>query len=401
MRGAFFGIASTAVSGLTNVAIQLLAASLLGPEEFARFSIAATTAILGLGLGRALVAQVDMLRGSATSHVGAGEAALATCLGLGVAGAILTAAGDLTGGPTLTMIGLGACCAAVLVFQDSLRFRSFRLGRPHIALVSDLVVLIAAAAILLPDRADLSASLTVGLWAAATVLGGLIGAVWLRYRPWRVRVGADWLREHRDLVGPGVGEYVLQAGLPYTLNFVILAVGGAGAFAGYRLAQLIFAGLGNLASGLNAVMLPRLVDTRDPRLARRFARWEVAVLTVVTGLLAAVLAVIPPWVGSAIFGENWVAMTPFLVVCAIHGWVNALSIPNYSLIRLLGFAAFSFWIRLGSFAVTFLGAALAAGAGPVAVAWVVAAPALAAWVVRVTRAELTLDRLIRKGEAIA
>lgn len=400
MKRTIFGVASTAVSGLTNILVQLLAAVLLVPEGFALFSIAAVTSILVLGLGRALVSQVDMLRGSASSNEGASEAALLTTVVVALVAGALLVVGASVSSDMIWLLGIALACASALVLQDCIRHRSFRRGQPQVALVSDVIVLgVSGGGLLLLMRTAPTVQTVLLLWGGATLLGALVGALWLRYLPWRTGLGAAWLWQHRDLVAPGVAEYAMQAGLPYALNFVVLAVGGEEALAGYRLGQLAFAGLGNLAVGINSSVLPQLVDSRDPLRARRAFRGEVLMSTTATVALAILVVAVPDHVGGAVFGENWAAMLPFLAVCAVHGWANAVSIPGFSLLRLLGLAKFSLSVRAGSFLTTLIGTVAVSVSGTaVAVTWAIALPAVLATTARWLRAERALAALLRDGE---
>lgn len=396
-------VASTLVSGLSNLVIQLLASTVLSVTAFAEFSIVATTIIFGLGLGRAAVGQSDILRGERDSHRGPADAALTVGGVLLVLSAALAIGGAVGHNALLLNIALGVALTPLFVLQDALRFRSFRAGRPSVALISDIALLAVVLITMFPASsiAD-SGSLLAVVWASGTAFGLAVGAVLLRYLPRSLPEGARWLATNRDLVLPGAGEYLLQSTIPYVLNFAILAVGGAEALAGYRLVQLVFAALGNFASGLNAAMLPPLVESGDPRRARRDAGVEVVVLTGMSLLLLSAMYFLPASWGAAVFGESWSGALPFVLVASLHGWINALGVPNFSLLRLLGRARFSFGVRVVSVGVTVAASLIAMATGSaVAIAWAIALPATAGYFTRLFVSQKLLASLISKGERIA
>lgn len=406
IAGSFFGIGSTVFSGLANVVVQLLAAIVLTASEFGVFAISAATIIFVVGLARTVVGQTDLIRGRSSNDKGAATAAYAVAFILLGAGGVILAGSwivGMRGVDTYYAVGVAVAVSAVFVVQDSLRFRAFRAGKPAVAFVSDVLMVITTfigiVVMYLTETQSVWALVTAWTLGAAVGVSAAVGL--LAYWPGRMSRGSKWLGSHRDLIIPVAGEFMLQSGFPYLVNFVILAVGGVDALAGYRLIQLLFAAVGNVSTGLNATLVPKLVNSRDPALAARQGRLQFIVATLIASVLVASVYWFPtPW-GLAIFGGNWVEMQPFIWVGALHGWVNAIAISNYSLLRVLGFARFSFWVRLAS---TVLSMALVAFAvwmgGAVAVAWALALPAIGAYLVRVLRASARLRSIQRSGEMI-
>jgi len=402
MRNATYGILSTAFSGLSNVLVQLVVASFSTAGGFGEFALASSTILFLMGAGRAVVAQTDVLRGLPghdQAPINAAYVIAAVCV---AAGTVLALVGIVEPTGIVSTIGISTALSSVFILQDSARFRCFRMRRSGVAFGSDVLVLLVAIAGLMLIRESASiAQLAIVVWAAATFVGLVFVAVPLRYFPGPSEK-PEWISSHLDLVGPSSGEYLLQSGLPYALNWVIIAVGGYDALAGYRLIQLLFAAVSNLAQGLNAVTLPHIVDSRSPARAKVTMKLEFVTLALVSVVVVVVLQVLPRSWGELAFGASWLALDVFLLPGALHGASNALSVSNFSLLRLLGFAKYSFLVRVWStFAALVLVAVGVIWMGAVGAAWGMAIVATGAYVVRLLRTRRELNFLDHNGMKIS
>lgn len=394
-----FGVFSTAISGFSNVVVQIVAASALAVSQFALFSLAAATIILVLGASRAIIAQTDMLRGLSGRDNGSAAAAT-TASAICVVGGLPTLIAGLAFGATIAVIGCGLLIAPVFIFQDALRFRAFRTRRARIAFGSDSASLVVSCAGLAIAAPELTAGSALVCWGVGTAVGLVVGAVPLDFRPVSPRLGWAWLSDHRDLALPAAGEYSLQAALPYIVNFLMLAL-STEALAGYRLGQLLFAAVGNLAVGLDAVLLPSIVETRSPRRAINALGVSAVSLTLAGVALSALIVGLPSAVGLAALGTAWIAMQPFVLVCSVHALGNALAVPVVSLTRLLGLATYSFIVRVLTVVASVLATAFAVAQGdPVLVAWGLAIPAILAYGARATRVIARVIGLSKTNRAI-
>jgi O-antigen/teichoic acid export membrane protein len=394
------GVLATAVGGLSNVVVQLAVASLTSADQFGLFAIASFTVILLLGAGRAVIGQTDVLRGGSEQDPSPITAAYLVAMASAAVGGGISVAGTFLASELVVTIGWATALSSVFILQDGARFRCFRMQQSHIALISDSVVLVAAlVGLFVAELLGVVAETALSIWAGATTLGLLVVLRRLRY--WPNRSGWNWLTDHRDLVFPGLGEYGLQAGVPYLLNWLVIVLGGLDALAGYRLAQLLFAAVSNLAQGINAATLPTVVNSRDPKVARRGLRSEGAALLSVSVLLLLAILWFPDEWGTVLLGASWSEMAPFLWPAFLHGLANALLVANFSALRLLGFANYSFFVRIASsvasVALAAVGAALMGATG---VAWGLAAVALGMYAVRSRKGSLELQRLIRAGKQI-
>jgi hypothetical protein len=396
------GIASTAVSGLGNVLLQILVAAYTTTPEFGAFALEASTILLVLGFGRLVIAQTDLIRGSSEADSGVSGAAW-------LFAAFLLAAGLAASGlavwaswpPIVVAVGVAVAASSVFVLQDTARFRCFRIRRPGLALISDAIVFVLSiAGLTLAGSVGLAGPAAIPVWAGATLVGFAVIAAPIGFTP-ALREGWRWIRGQRDLMLTGGGEYVLQAGLPYLLNWVLAGLGGLAVLAGYRLAQLLFAAVSNVAQGLNSVSMASIVDSGDPAFARRvIARERAVVIFAAVGVLSVVVLLPEPW-GIAAFGSTWREMAAFTLPVAVHSLAIALSVAGFAVLRLLGFARFSLIVRVGT-ALAIVGlVAVAVPVGAVAVAWALAATTFAATAIREWRLQLELGRLKSSGRRLS
>ncbi|WP_166996455.1 hypothetical protein [Paramicrobacterium fandaimingii] len=284
----------------------------------------------------------------------------------------------------MSEIGLAIALSSIFILQDCARFRAFRLERSTVAFGSDaLVLVVVVPGLIVLNTLGSVDSTALWIWGGGTLVGVIVPMIMLRYFPVPGHSGGRWLHDNRDLVVPSFSEYMLQSGFPYAVNWILLGIGGLEAVAGYRLIQILYAAVSNFALGLNSVLIPRIVNSKSLSLARKFERTELVTLGTVSTLALLVLVLVPESLATMIFGSTWAAMLPFLLPGALHGALNAFSVSNYSLLRLLGYAKYSLYVRVGSVVVS----AVAVGigmiwAGPAGVAWGMAVVALAAYLLR-------------------
>lgn len=398
MRNGALGLLSTAVSGLSNVLVQLLVAALTTTIDFAEFTLVSTTILLMLGLGRSVLGQTDMIRGSASLDKGAVSAAYGFSATVFAVGALVGGLGLLLDVPLVSIVGYGVFLSSIFILQDALRFRSLRMSRAGVALFSDCIVLaVSLGGILLADAAGVLSELAATIWGAATFFGFLAAAAPLGYwgRPSFLPL---WIRQNRDVIRPMAAEYALQSALPYALNWILLAVGGYAALAGYRIIQLVFAAVSNFAQGINAAVLPGIVNRRSAEFAQRRTRAEGFLIASVAVLATVVILVTPPSAGAAIFGSAWLAVGAFAWPGAVHGAMNALAISSASVLRLVGLANYSLTVRFWTVALSLLLVSIGVFYfGPVGAAWGMAIGAVAGFLARFVRSRLALAQLIRAG----
>ncbi len=377
-----YSIASSGISGLVNVLVQLMVAAVVPAEAFGRFAIAAATILLVVGAARLAIGQTDMLRGLPSRDDGPVNATYAVAVASLLTGAAVCAMSRDAPTNTLFIVGLALAAASVFVVQDCARHRAFRQSRAGVALLSDVVALVAVVAglALLRDSPE-PALLALGIWTAATALGTLPAIAALQYVPRLTRT--RWLSRHRDLTVPGVADYLLQSGLPYTVNWIIVLAGSLEDLAGYRLVQLLFAGVVNVAVGLQAALLPRIVDAKESTPIRRVLNVQALAVFALAAGVCAVVVLLPADVGTSVFGSTWSLALPFLAPAALHGLANALSVMNAAVLRMAGRAVYLLVVRVGTVIASAVGVGVGvAASGAIGAAWAMAIVALATYLVR-------------------
>jgi O-antigen/teichoic acid export membrane protein len=189
-----------------------------------------------------------------------------------------------------------------------------------------------------------SAEEVIWLWGLVVTAGFLLSARTLQYWGGLDNARNWWLR-NRDLMVPGSMEFLLQYAVPYVLNWVILIMGGAAALAGFRVVQLLFGALGNIAQALTAVELPSLTENYSHSKLRRVMFNNAVLLTISAAALWVSVSILPTPLGVRVFGESWHSIFPFLLAGAIQGLITSLSAFNFQALRILGEARYSLSIR--------------------------------------------------------
>lgn len=351
-----WGLGDQALSSLTNFALSVAVARVVTADAFGAFGLAITVYTLCIGLVRALTSEPLLVRYS-TAHLGpspgptddvdlAGDAddpgptdtgttgtaapslhhGAAQAAGMAVVTGVVTGVacvvfGALSGGLVAeAMIPLGLLLPALLL-QDTWRYAFFAGARPARATANDLVWTIAqlvlAGAVILTGHADVTA--LVLAWGLAAACAAAVGCIQTGVVP---RVGASWrwARAHGDLIPGFVGEFVARNGARQLTVFGLAVIGGLGALAAMRGAQVLFGPLNVLLLSVGLVAIPEAVRIR----ARHPARLRPAVYGLSGGLAAIALAAgvaalaIPDSLGTALLGDSWASTRPVLIPQAVY-----------------------------------------------------------------------------------
>lgn len=388
------GVIDAGVSSLSNTVIQIVAAALLAAHAFGLFSLAVATGVWLIGAARGAIGEVDLLRGSRSTDSGPLAAVAAISIPLLASGIVLLGGAVAAQSEQGKWVAIALVLSPVLVVQDALRYRAFRMDIAPSALIGDSVWL---AVIALGSTAAFIMNFSAGPLFALWILGAASGACF-QYRsvgtiPGSLSEGKRWFANHRDLIRPIGWEYLLRTGVPYASNFIVIGVGGLEALAGYRLAQVIFGPSTVLASGINAVAAPEMADPQRRHQLRERLNFQIMAAIVSTAAIMTLALLLPERVGSTLFGQSFSQLGPFLIPVAIHATINAASVPNSTAIRILGLARKSLHVRIVSTPISVV--ALAVGAhllGGAGVAWALALTAAAAYGVRAGLVRLALSR---------
>ncbi|ONK14813.1 hypothetical protein [Streptomyces sp. MP131-18] len=331
-------IADQGVAALTNIAVVVCAARQSTAEDFAAFAIVYTVFTLLLGLGSAYVGQALTLRRGtdAELHAHCRDSAAFTLAASAALGAALAAATfALPGGTAAGLAALGAVLPVVLT-QDALRYAFAVLGRPHLALASDLLRCAVVVPLLAAQPHGTGPGRMVLVWGAAALPALALAALSLA----RLTRGSRGPRpfallERRHLgrrfaVEFGVGNAASQTavvGLGLFAN--ALAVGAL------RGATTLFGPMNvlyNAATGFGPPLLRRYPGAHAQARAAASAGGALAALAAV---LALALTLLPDGAGRALLGDTWRAAADLLPATGSQYAAMALGTCGLLMLRVL------------------------------------------------------------------
>ncbi|NJP99656.1 hypothetical protein [Streptomyces zingiberis] len=307
-------VADQGVSALTNIAVLIMAARLSTAAGFSVFSIVYTVFTVLLGLTVAYVGQALVLERGAPSAVRSAcrSAVGFTAVASTAAGALMAAALVLVPGETARGLAVLGLVLPVVLTQDAVRYCFSVLRLPHLALVTDLVRLVAVvpALVLQPDGSE--PSRLIAVWGLSALPALVLGAALLRPRlrgaqgdPRRLlrrgHLGRRFVLEFA--VGNAAGQLAI-IGLGVFAN--PLAVGALrGAVALFGPMNVLF----NAATSFGPPLLNRVASTAG---RVRATAVLAAVLAVVAACWAGVLVLLPDGAGRQLLGDTWAAAAALL-----------------------------------------------------------------------------------------
>jgi O-antigen/teichoic acid export membrane protein len=308
-----WGVADQAVSSLSNFAVNIYIARLLGAEQYGTFAVVFVTYAFALNASRGLVSDPLMIRFSHVEQrtwrrVTADSSGAAVAIGLALGGCLLVAAGLLRG-----TLGLGLLALALtlpgLLLQDSWRFAFFSAGRGFQAFLNDAIwlvlLLVAMAALQWWHVANVFWAVLA--WGGAATVAALIGPLQAKVMP-RLGRTRNWLTRQRDL-----GLRYMAEGMTNSLSNQLRTYGvglvlGLASVGYINAANTLMAAFVVLVSGSALILLPQATRLwRDnPQSLVRFC----AVICVAEAVGAAVwgailLISLPLGLGHWLLGGIW------------------------------------------------------------------------------------------------
>jgi O-antigen/teichoic acid export membrane protein len=335
--------------------LAVVVARSVGRAEFGAFSVCFLIFGVCIGVERALVGQPMSIRYSSANALRWTDGvsrALGTALAWSTgAGALCVVTGWWLDGPLgPALIATGVVLPA-LVVQDSARLAFFARSGARLAAMNDalwaVVQCVLIGALIAADLVTVPS--LVLAWGAAAAVCVLVALAQLGALP-SVRGARSWLREHRDLWGYLLAEYVLGAGAFQGGVLVVGALaGGARGLAivgAFRAAQVVLGPLGVLAAAIQTFALPQL--SRRTELSAR-ARWQVATgigaaMATVSGVYVVVVHLLPSRVGHTLFRSSWDGAREVLLPIAVGAGAGWLCLGTATGIYALGLARRTFWI---------------------------------------------------------
>jgi len=353
-------LADQLVSSLSNIVLLLIVARSVSGEQLGAFVLIMTLHQTACAIGQMLVGEpYVVLSGEEEGgqRLAGAAGALGTALLLGAAigtPVVLVAYAGLHNGALVAL----ALCLPGLLLQDAVRYVSFGLKRPDIALASDglWAVLATGGSIWLAVAQTPSVIGLVAVWAVSGFVAGVFGGVLLRTLP-RLSSAGQWLHASRDLGWRFLLESFIARGQSQIVLYVCGGVIGLAAAGYLRLAQSIY---NPIHVAVSAYRVVALVDFAAKAVRCESMRALVRRGTVVLGALGAlwtgVLVVVPNAAGSAVFGTAWFSVIPLLPLVGLYKTSQCTAIAPYLALRAMRLADLTLrtrtWISIVGLLVT-------------------------------------------------
>jgi len=343
------------LSALTNTVLAILVANHVDAEAFGTFAVAILVFNVCIGIERALVGQPMSIRYSSATgaRLDSGRSrALGTALAVGLVGALgCIVIGQLLGGrlgPTLVATGV---VMPFLMLQDAARLIFFARSEAKLAALNDAlwaVVQFAGIAVLVAVTMPTAPTLVL-VWGGAAGVCVVVALVQLRVLP-DLRGVRSWMREHRDISGYLLAEYLLGAG---AFQGGILAVGaliggseGLAIVGSFKAAQVVLGPMNMLGTALQTFALPQLSRRTAWTSAERWrmSTWIGLFMAVVAGAYGLILLLLPHEVGELLFRDSWDGARVVLLPMVVGTVCWALWQGHTLIIYAMGLARRAFWI---------------------------------------------------------
>lgn len=329
------------LSSGAQLLVIVLVARQTDPATFGAFSIALLVHGFLLGVTRAAIGEVVLLRCRAQPSTARREASQGVFLALlagVVTGTGMLATSMLIGGQVgqyLFMVGLAA---PVVYAQDVLRYVGYGLGRVGLPITMDglwLGVQVAVSAVLLAAGTATPGWLLLA-WATGAATGALAGAHLLRIRP-RPAAIARWWAEERNRAAGFMTDFLVSNGV-FQAAFLLLSVMmPLEELAALRVAILSVSPLGNLLAGVRALVLAHLAGLRQhPARAHRRAVQLSLGLAAAAAVYGVGLVLLPDRWAIELFGETWTEAVPLVGIVAAGEVLRLSAFAAIDLVKVLG-----------------------------------------------------------------
>jgi O-antigen/teichoic acid export membrane protein len=334
-------VADQVLSSGTQFLLIVLVARRADPTTFGAVSVALLIHGFLLGIVRAAIAEVVLLRCQARPSESRREARVGLFLTMaagGIAGIGLLCVGLAVGGEVGGYLELVALAAPAVYAQDVLRYVAYGTGRIGLALAVDGIwmVLQVLVSLVLIGAGQATPSLLILAWIAGAVAGASAGALFLRVSPRPVALGRWWAQE-RARAGGFVTDFLVANGLMQG-SFILLSVLlPLDEFAGLRAAFLCLSPLANLLAGVRTLTLAQLAGLRARPARARWRAIQVALALAWVGAIYAIgLVLLPDRWGSELFGETWDEAVGLVGLLAVGELIRLGSFAAIDLIKVLG-----------------------------------------------------------------
>ncbi len=349
------------LSSLSNIVLLLIVARSVSGEQLGVFVLIMTLHQTACAVGQMLVGEPYVVLSSDASgdpHSGRAAGALGTALLLGafigMPVAVIAYVGLANG--ALTTLAL---CLPGLLLQDVVRYIGFGLKRPGIAFASDGIwagLSILGSIVLVATQTPTVSGL-VAVWAVSGSVAGIAGCLILGKLP-LISAAPLWLRGSKDLGWRYLAEGFVARAQSQIVLYVCGGVIGLAAAGYLRLAQSIYNPIHVAVSAYRVVALVDFAAEAMKEVSLRpLVRRGTWVLGAGGALWTAVLLILPPAAGSAVFGSAWVSVIPLIPLVGLYKTSQCTAISPYLALRAMRLAALTLrtrtWVSLVGLGITF------------------------------------------------
>ena len=329
------------LSSGTQLLLIVLVARQADPTTFGAASLALLVHGFLLGLVRAGVGEVVLLRcrnNPAAAWSEARRGAFLALLAGGVVSLGLVCVSALLGGQVGEYLLVMVLAAPLVYLQDVLRYVAYGVGRVQDAIVGDAVwlvvqVVVSAAVLVAGDATPTGLILA---WVAGAGAGAVALALphGLWPRPVAVR---PWWAQERGRASGFLADFLVASGMwqgAFLLLGVIMTLEELGAL---RVALVAVSPLANLLAGVRALSLGHLSGLRKTpsRALRRAAQIGLA-LAAAAAVYGIGLVLLPDRWGSELFGDTWAEAASLVGIVALAEVIRLPTFAAIDLVKVLG-----------------------------------------------------------------
>jgi O-antigen/teichoic acid export membrane protein len=325
----------------TQLLLMVLVARQTDPTTFGALSIALLAHGLLLGVVRAAIGEIVLLRCRADRKATREEACRGLFLAL-LAGTLvalgLVAAAAIVGGEVGYFLQLMALAAPLVYTQDLLRYVAYGAGRVEQAMLVDgvwLVVQVAVSAVFLA-AGEATPTRLVLAWVLGAGAGVVVLVLYRRLWPHPVAVGRWWIEE-RARAGGFLADFLVSNGMWQGSLLLLGAVLPLADLGALRVANVSVHPLANLLAGVRTLMLAQLGGLRGQpaRACRRAAQLGLG-LAGAAALYGIGLVLLPDRWGAELFGATWTEAAALVGIVALGEVLRLPTFAAIDLVKVLG-----------------------------------------------------------------
>ena len=338
------------LSAVANMVLAVLVVHAAGAKAFDAFSVAFLLFAIMIGIERALVGQPLGIRHSADTgelRRRTASRALGVAVGITVPAALaMLATGLVIGGRLGTTLVATAVVLPFLILQDTCRQVFFAWGQASKAAFTDFlwaVVQFSAMGVLMWQHAATAPRLVLA-WGGGAAVCVVVAMTQLKALP-APTATLGWVRQHRDLVGYFVGEYMLTTGAFNGGYLTVGAIIGDQAVGSIRAVQVLLGPLQIVSGAAMSFGLPELSRRAEQLTSgsrRKIAYGISAGMVVLSVAYVGVLYLLPDSLVTLLWKDKWQMAQPVLLPLGLAMIASTATLGPAVVIYALGLAKRTF-----------------------------------------------------------